>query len=106
MGFSQGAALTYAWSLLQADKIIDFACLSGFMPEGVDGIVQNHPLSGKQCYVTHGTEDELVPVEKARHAVDVLENAGAKVTYCEEDVGHKLSATCFRGMQKFFYSQG
>lgn len=102
VGFSQGAALMYALALLHPEKFVDFAGLSGFMPDGAEDVINNHPLGGKRGYVTHGTEDELVPVAKARHAVEVLENAGAKVAYCEEDVGHKLSATCFRGMQEFF----
>lgn len=102
VGFSQGAALTYALSLKHPEKLVDFACLSGFMPEGVQDLISSHPLKGKHIYVTHGTQDDLVPIEKARKAVDLLDAAGGEVTYCEDDVGHKLSATCFRGMQKFF----
>jgi hypothetical protein len=34
--------------------------------------------------------------------VALLEKAGATVTYCEEDVGHKLSAGCFRGLESYF----
>lgn len=101
-GFSQGAALMYTLALLQPEKFVDFAGLSGFMPDGAEDVLDDHPLAGKRVYVTHGTEDELVPVAKARHAVEVLEDAGAEVAYCEEDVGHKLSTTCFRGMQEFF----
>jgi phospholipase/carboxylesterase len=105
VGFSQGAALTYALALLHPEKFADFAGLAGFMPNGVEDVMDNQPLAAKRVYVTHGTQDELVPVAKARHAVEVLENAGAKVAYCEDDVGHKLSATCFRGMQEFFARQ-
>jgi hypothetical protein len=32
----------------------------------------------------------------------MLERAGAQVTYCEEDVGHKLSAPCFNALKSFF----
>ena len=32
----------------------------------------------------------------------LLEQAGARVTYCEDDVGRKLSRNCFRSMKTFF----
>jgi phospholipase/carboxylesterase len=71
----------------------------------VEDLIRERPLVDKSAYATHGIRDELVPVSKARRAVELLEKAGAKVTYCEDDVGHKLSATCFRGMQEFFAVQ-
>jgi hypothetical protein len=38
----------------------------------------------------------------ARRVVQELKNAAAEVLYCEEDVGHKLSSGCFRGMGEYF----
>jgi phospholipase/carboxylesterase len=102
MGFSQGAALTYTFSLLNPGRVAALAGLSGFMPEGVEEIIQERPLEGKPVYIAHGSLDELVPVEMARDAASLLEQAGARVTYCEEEVGHKLSAPCFRGLDAFF----
>jgi predicted esterase len=43
-----------------------------------------------------------VPIALGRRAVEILELAGASVTYCEDEVGHKLSASCFRGLEAFF----
>ncbi len=68
--------------------------------------MKEQPLAGKSCFMAHGTQDELVPVARARQARQTLLEAGAKVTYCEDDVGHKLSASCFRGMGKFFENLG
>jgi phospholipase/carboxylesterase len=101
-GFSQGAALTYSLALLHPERISSFASLSGFMPENVEALVSEKPLEGKRAYITHGTRDELVPIKWARKAVELAEEAGAIVVYCEDDVGHKLSAQCFRGMEGFF----
>jgi phospholipase/carboxylesterase len=53
-------------------------------------------------FIAHGTTDNLVPVEMARESANLLKQAGANVTYCEEEVGHKLSAPCFRGLEAFF----
>jgi phospholipase/carboxylesterase len=101
-GFSQGAALAYSLALAYPQKVGVFAGLSGFAPGGVDALVSSRPLTGKTCFMAHGTRDELVPVARARQARQTLLDAGAQVTYCEDDVGHKLSAACFRGLETFF----
>lgn len=102
VGFSQGAALAYAFALLQPMKVNSIVGLSGFLPEGSEAIARNRPLMGKPAFIAHGSKDGLVPVGRARYAAQVLESAGAKVTYCEDDVGHKLSSSCFKGMEAFF----
>ena len=72
------------------------------MPEGADRFISRQPLQGKRVFVAHGNQDELVPVERARRSVELLKQAGARVTYCEHQVGHKLGAACFRSLQTFF----
>lgn len=102
VGYSQGAALAYTFSLLHPERVISIAGLSGFLPDGTSYLVRSKPLSGKKAFLAHGIQDELVPVEKARNSVKMLGLAGAQVTYCEDDVGHKLSLSCFRGLEAFF----
>lgn len=105
-GFSQGAALTYSLALLHPDKLLAFGGLAGFMPDDVEEVVAARPLAvgpaGLPAFVTHGSQDNIVPLEKARRAVEQLEAAGAQVTFCVDDVGHKLSLNCFRGLETFF----
>ena len=102
VGFSQGAALTYAFSLYYPWQVRSLAGLSGFLPDGAQALVRNHPLVDKKIFVAHGTQDDLVPVGRARESVKLLGEAGAQVIYCEDDVGHKLSASCFNGLKTFF----
>jgi phospholipase/carboxylesterase len=104
VGFSQGAALAFSFALLNPERTGSIAGLSGFMPDGAHAIVQDRPLAGKRAFLAHGTKDELVPVEKARQAAGLLEQAGAQVTYCEHDVGHKLSSDCFTSLSEFINS--
>jgi phospholipase/carboxylesterase len=106
VGFSQGAAITYTLALLYPERVNLIAGLAGFVPTGAADIVEKKPLDGKQVYVTHGKKDDMVPVERAHQAVELLRKAGADVTYCEEDVGHKLSAACFRTLGDFFDRYG
>jgi phospholipase/carboxylesterase len=101
-GFSQGGALTNALALLYPRRIRKAAVLAGFMPAGVDDLLERRALAGKPFFVAHGTQDTLVPVERARASIELLEKGGAQVTFCESEVGHKLSADCLRGLENFF----
>lgn len=102
MGFSQGAAMTNLLSLLYPQRIRRVGVLAGFVPGGLDELAAARPLAGKPFFVAHGTQDELVPIERARQSIALLETAGAQVTYCEAEVGHKVSADCMRALKKFF----
>jgi phospholipase/carboxylesterase len=101
MGFSQGAALSYAMTLMYPQRIDKLLGISGFMPDGAEDYVEGEELQGKTAFVAHGRMDNIVPIKKARKVVNVLKQAGAEVTYCEDDVGHKLSSSCFRGLNHY-----
>ena len=58
VGFSQGAALTYAFALEHPERVASFAGLSGFMPKKADSLIIDHPLHGKRVFVAHGTQDD------------------------------------------------
>ena len=102
IGFSQGAALAYSIALTHPDRIGKLAGLSGFLPEGLDSKIAQGALKGKKVFVAHGLRDEMVPLGKAREAVQGLKDAKAEVVYCEDNVGHKLSSGCFRGLGDYF----
>jgi len=101
-GFSQGAALAYAFTLLYPERVQAVAGLAGFLPRDVESYLKNISLKGIIVYVSHGLRDDIVPVEKARETVKLFKRVGADVTFCESDVGHKLSADCFKGLEVFF----
>ena len=106
VGFSQGAALAYAFTLSHPERIASLAVLSGFLPEAVVIEPSSSRLSGLPVFITHGSKDILVPVDRARQAAELFDLVGAKVTYCEHDVGHKLNASCFRGLEIFYRELG
>ena len=102
MGFSQGGAMASLLAFLSPQRIRRVGILAGFVPSGLDGLVSQRPLEGIPFFVAHGTKDEMVPVERARASIELLEQAGAHVTYCEDEVGHKVSVTCLRSLKEFF----
>ena len=102
MGFSQGAALSNVLTCLHPHRISRAGILAGFMPSGMEEIVAKKPLTGKPIFVSHGTQDNMVPIDRARASMSLLEQAGAHITYCEAEVGHKVSADCLRGLETFF----
>ncbi len=101
MGFSQGAAMSNVLAFLYPHRIRKVGILAGFVPNGLDGLASQRPLEGKPFFVTHGTKDEMVSIERARESIAVLERAGAQVTYCEDEVGHKVSVNCLRALKDF-----
>ena len=101
-GFSQGGALAYAFAMLYPKTIIALAGLATFLPEASAHYLHPMRLKDIPIFISHGVKDNLVPVTKAQYAAEQLDQAGAQVQYCESDVGHKLSADCFRGMEVFF----
>jgi phospholipase/carboxylesterase len=101
MGFSQGAAMCYSILTQRPGQIAKVAGLSGFLPGGTELLLPNGHLTGKEIFIAHGAKDETIAIKRAQDTVRVLEQAGAKVFYCEEDVGHKLGAACFSGLKDF-----
>jgi phospholipase/carboxylesterase len=101
IGFSQGAAISSLLAFLYPDRIRKLSLLAGFIPLGMEKLATRQPLEAKSVFVAHGTKDETVPVEEARASIKILEQAGAHVTYCEDEVGHKVSLSCLQALRKF-----
>ena len=101
MGFSQGAAMAYALTAFYPQQVDRVIALAGFLPQDETLPGRYTALKGKPVYVAHGTLDETIPIALAHNAVQTLQLAGADVTYCESEVGHKMGAGCLRGLTEF-----
>lgn len=100
-GFSQGGAITCAIAAFYPDRIQKLGILAGFAPKGAEKVLRPGLLLGVKVFIAHGAMDEMVPLEMAHYARDLLNFAGASVTYCESQAGHKLSADCLRSFEAF-----
>lgn len=104
IGFSQGGAMTFTLAWLYPERVRKMGILAGFAPEGAEETLRAGSLRGKHAFAAHGTRDEMVPVAQARRTIQLLESAGASVTYCESEVGHKLSADCLGALETYLHS--
>jgi len=102
LGFSEGAAMAITLALMDPGRVGRLGILSGFVPGGAEELLASRPLAGKPVFVAHGARDELVGVDRARQSVRLLQRAGALVTLCEAEIGHKVSSDCLRALETFF----
>lgn len=96
IGFSQGTILSYATALTYPEKVAKVVALSGYLNQDI--IPQNidkKTISHLKFFISHGSVDQVIPVEWARKAKPVLENLGLEVEYQEYPIGHGVSPKNF-----------
>jgi phospholipase/carboxylesterase len=101
IGFSQGAVMVNVMGILHPHRVRRMGVMAGFVPAGLEHLISQKPLAGKNIFVAHGTQDQMIPIDRARTSIELLEQAGAQITYCEDEVGHKLSASCLRALENY-----
>lgn len=101
IGFSQGAAVSFIYSLFFANQINKVALLSGFMPKNTPQIRKEN-VNTIKYYVSHGKKDELVDYDQAVKLREYLMFQNAEVIFCAAEVGHKVSSDCLSALKSFF----
>jgi phospholipase/carboxylesterase len=85
LGFSQGAILSYALSL-KTQNIQHVIALSGYLNEEL--IPKNMEASTTDYFISHGSVDQVIPVEWARKAPAFFKEHNIEHSYKEYPVGH------------------
>jgi len=101
MGFSQGAAMAFALAAFYPQKISQVIALAGYLPQDESMLGRYSSMANRNVYIAHGSNDNIIPFIMAEDAAETLKAAGANVTFCASEAGHKLSAGCLRGLTKF-----
>lgn len=101
VGFSQGGALALTLSTLSPERVNKVAVLSGFLPAGVEELLRPNLLNHLRFFWAHGSEDKIIPIERGRESIKVLESAGAKFRFCKADGGHRVSKACRYALSDF-----
>ena len=91
-GFSQGANMAVGLALTAPEKILAAGCFSGRFMEEIKPLIKNKKaLKSRQIFISHGTEDKMLPLHYAEENQAILEDLGIKVTLTTDDVAHSIS---------------
>lgn len=96
IGFSQGTILSYAVALSYPKKVQRVVAISGYLNTemAVENFAQND-FKNLRIFASHGTVDQVIPVDWARKAKPALEALGIETTYKEYPIGHGVSPQNF-----------
>jgi phospholipase/carboxylesterase len=96
VGFSQGTILSYAVALSYPEKISRVVALSGYLNTEIakEGF-EKKDVSNLKIFASHGTVDQVIPVEWARKAPEYLQHLGIDVQFKEYPIGHGVAPQNF-----------
>ncbi|GEQ86484.1 phospholipase [Patiriisocius marinistellae] len=96
LGFSQGTILSFAVALSYPEKVKNVIGLSGYINEELlkENYAEND-FSKLSIYTSHGTVDQVLPIDWARKSQPFLENLNIACEYSEFPVGHGVAPQNF-----------
>lgn len=102
LGFSQGTILSYAVALSYPEKVQRVIALSAYINETilVEGY-QNNDFKNLKFYCSHGSVDQVIPVEWASKAPGFLKRLNIANVYEEFPVGHGVAPQNFYSFKKW-----
>ncbi|MBP2615736.1 alpha/beta hydrolase [Chryseobacterium jejuense] len=103
-GFSQGGILCYALALKYPELFTNIACLSAYAEEKIlDGIVKDKKkLEKLRFFVSHGTDDAVIPIDWGRKAAELLYDLNCYFTFREYMSGHGVNQKNYMDLMDFF----
>jgi phospholipase/carboxylesterase len=97
LGFSQGAVMAYDLVLSDPGRFAGLVALSSWLPDAVDAAI---PRQDEQknfpALVIHGTQDPMVPVDRAQESRQKLLARGLNVHYREYPMQHEINPDALR----------
>lgn len=94
-GFSQGGAMSFDLGLTL--PVAGVIALSGYLhPDN-----QSFATTAPPVLIVHGTQDDVVPIQAARHSRDSLSQRGLDVKYREFYMGHTILLEVFAVVREF-----
>jgi phospholipase/carboxylesterase len=102
IGFSQGAAVSYATALAHPGIVRAIAGLVGFIPSACGDHSELTALAELPIFMAAGREDEVIPLERTLGCAETLREANVNLSYHEYDTGHKLNRQGFNDLAAWF----
>ncbi|WP_188051647.1 alpha/beta hydrolase [Flavobacterium sp. GP15] len=106
IGFSQGSILSYAVALSYPEKVQKVVAMSGYL--NLDIVAEDYlknNFSNLKIFASHGTVDQVIPIDWARKTPAILENLGIEVTYKEYPIGHGVAPQNFYDFKNWLLEQ-
>lgn len=96
IGFSQGCILSYAVALSYPQKVRRVVAMSGYLNTEIatDDYYKND-FKNLKIFASHGTVDQVIPVDWARNSIPKLKLLGIDVVFKEYPVGHGVAPQNF-----------
>jgi len=101
LGFSQGAILSYSIALSYPEKVNRVLALSGYLNLDIVKDISKEAVKSLSFFISHGSVDQVVPVEWARKAPEYLKGLGVDAEYHEYPVGHGVAPQNFHDLLKW-----
>lgn len=101
LGFSQGTVMAYAAALLHPESFHGIAALSGYIPHKSGLALHLSNLNRFPVFISHGSDDPVIPVSFGREAAQLLEHADAEVTYHEYPTVHAVTEEIIRDLREW-----
>ena len=95
-GFSMGTIMSYALAGTRPGTFRGVVANSGFVPEDPSIPYRWGEAQRTEFFITHGTEDPVIPVVRARRARELLSGSGAKFIYREYPAPHSIDGAALR----------
>ena len=96
LGFSQGTILSYAVALSYPKKVKNIIALSGYINEDIlPDRIDNEDVSHLNFFCSHGSVDQVIPVDWARKTPEFLKALNINPIYKEYPVGHGVAPQNF-----------
>lgn len=100
LGFSQGAILSYAVALSYPEKVRQIVAMSGYIHKDLlKNGYETQDFSHLRFYSSHGSVDQVVPVEWDRKTKPFLDDLGIENKYSEFPIGHGVNPDNFKEMK-------
>jgi phospholipase/carboxylesterase len=96
MGFSQGTILSLAYALNNPGKVQHVLALSGYVNQKLlTTPLESGTFAGLDVFASHGTVDQVIPVDWARRTPGFLQKLKIEHEYKEYPVGHGVAPQNF-----------
>lgn len=101
-GFSQGAILSYSIALNYPNKVKNVMILSGYPEFKIIGdFNQSQDFSHLNFFISHGTEDMILPIEAGRLGQKLVNDLMIKNEYHEYRSGHGVVPQNYFDLMEF-----